>query len=299
VTASRIGSLGLVLLAGCGSGKTAYVSSYGSGNGGGSRFSTVFIPTQVDEQKATSGEIGCAPNSITIEDVEDSEGTRSWTAICQGDTYFCSYDSGRTSCSGTGSLDKEEVAAREEAAKGRRKVVRSTRAPSVAAPQGAAGFELGASADACKTACETAGNTWEETEESSLCSGTPEAIGLPAQARLRFCEKGLCEIVLVAHPPGKESASWIDTFAKLSSALEKKYGAANIENRLIPPNCRDTFADCLASGDAELSFNWIWSRTSGVELAMDRATGEPAIRLQYKRLPKNKAAPVEIKGDAL
>ncbi|HVJ20656.1 MAG TPA: hypothetical protein VM686_34830 [Polyangiaceae bacterium] len=288
----------MALLAACGSGKTGYVNTFGSGNSGNS-FSTVFVPTQVDEQKATSGEIGCAPNSITIEDVEDSEGTRSWTAICMGDTYFCSYDSGNTSCSATGKLEKEEAAAREEAAKGRRKTVRSVRPPEVPAPQGAAGFELGASVEACKTACETAGNTWEETEESSLCSGTPEAIGLPAKARLRFCEKGLCEIVLVAQPPGKESSSWIDTFAKLSSALEKKYGAANIETRLIPPRCRDTFADCLASGDAELSYNWVWSKASGVELAMDRATGEAAIRLQYKRLPKKKGAPVEIKSDAL
>jgi hypothetical protein len=37
----------------------------------------------------------------------------------------------------------------------------------------------------------------------------------------------------------------------------------------------------------------------GLMLAMDSKGGEPAIRLQYQRLPQKKAAPVEIKGDAL
>lgn len=39
---------------------------------------------------ATSGQIGCAEKDITIADEEQNFGSKTWTATCEGKTYYCS-----------------------------------------------------------------------------------------------------------------------------------------------------------------------------------------------------------------
>ncbi|MBI2395943.1 MAG: hypothetical protein HYV09_40640 [Deltaproteobacteria bacterium] len=39
---------------------------------------------------ASSGKIGCSPSSIEIEDDKEDWGSRTWTATCKGQRYFCS-----------------------------------------------------------------------------------------------------------------------------------------------------------------------------------------------------------------
>jgi hypothetical protein len=270
----------------------------GDGDRGGDvRSSNVWIPTQVDEQKATSGKIGCAPGEITIEDVDDEEGTRSWTATCAGRSYFCSYDLGNTSCSPQGGSEGGKDVPADTSVP--RRVVRSARPPNVPAPKGAAGFRFGTSLDACRATCEEAGHTFENAEGRARCSGTPESIGLSATVQLGFCGDRLCTIEIAARPPDDDSAVRVDTFARLSSALEEKYGKSNVESRLVPERCRAVLADCLQKGDAELVYDWTWSRSVGVALAMDNHAGEPAIRLSYRRQAALQKAPAVIKANAL
>jgi hypothetical protein len=63
--------------------------------------------------------------------------------------------------------------------------------------------------------------------------------------------------------------------------------------RKLPEPCRDHLVDCLSSGEAEFSRTWIWSKAMRVVLAMDRAHGEPAIRLVYKRSAEAEAQPID------
>lgn len=41
----------------------------------------------------TSGQIGCAPDDIIIEDLKNGMVTNSWVAKCEGKTYYCSQTS--------------------------------------------------------------------------------------------------------------------------------------------------------------------------------------------------------------
>lgn len=57
--------------------------------------------------------------------------------------------------------------------------------------------------------------------------------------------------------------------------------------------------DRVENGKARISHAWHWSREVGLVLALDRASGAAAIRVQYRQLPERKTAPVEIERDAL
>jgi hypothetical protein len=41
-------------------------------------------------QNASSGQIGCAPKDIIIQDETGSDGNYTWTAICDGIKHYCS-----------------------------------------------------------------------------------------------------------------------------------------------------------------------------------------------------------------
>ncbi len=46
--------------------------------------------TNQQRQDITSGEIGCAPNDISISNEETSEVGSTWTAECNQEKYYCS-----------------------------------------------------------------------------------------------------------------------------------------------------------------------------------------------------------------
>lgn len=53
----------------------------------------------------SSGEVGCPPEQITVTDQQSSLGGRTWTAQCEGRTYYCSLHGGegsQTSCTPEG-----------------------------------------------------------------------------------------------------------------------------------------------------------------------------------------------------
>jgi hypothetical protein len=52
--------------------------------------STGCAATTAQLQSASSGQIGCQPDVIQVEDYKLGASTSSWTASCDGSKYFCS-----------------------------------------------------------------------------------------------------------------------------------------------------------------------------------------------------------------
>src|SRR3954452_2372514 len=160
----------------------------------------------------TSGRIGCPESEVEI--VEEGSGT--WTAVCQGQTYYCSTSpetvsgvvgrsnmfastSGSASCS-QDIQERQASAQRPPAGTEDRRFVRSLRAPHADAPNGAVGFLLGAPVEETKPICTAAQFAWSGSGDAYVCAGTPKSIGLPASTRIRLCQAKVCEIGLVGHP---------------------------------------------------------------------------------------------------
>ena len=56
-----------------------------------------------DLKNVSSGEIGCAPKDIEIQDDSGYFGnSRTWTAVCNGKEYFCSAAGNHASCKAAG-----------------------------------------------------------------------------------------------------------------------------------------------------------------------------------------------------
>ncbi len=244
---------------------------------------------RIDEARLTAGSVNCPPYQIAITDSAFAGTTGSWVAHCRN---FCTHASGETSCKKV-RLDEPKQAKASPAASSSsggsdgtmgRTVARSARPPAAPEPLGSAGFELGATLEATEAACTSEKHTFTQEGEGYACSGTTKSIGLPAEAHFRFCDGKVCSIEMLARPSKDTSGPWISGYARLSKALTEKYGSSNLELRKLPEPCRDHLVDCLDSGEAEFAQTWIWSSKMRVVLAMDRASGEPAIRLVYKRV---------------
>ena len=245
----------------------------------------------------TSGRVGCPEAEIDI--VEEGDGT--WTAVCRGQTYYCSTSpetavgtvghntviassSGSASC--TQDITEAKMAAERSTGGGEdRRFVRSLRTPYADAPAGALGFLLGATAEDTKQICVTAQLTWSGSGDAYTCAGTPKSVGLPASSRIRLCQGKVCEIVLISHPTPGDSSALATNFATLSDSLKEKYGDPNTEERKIPPECRSSLGECVKQGTAFVKFQWIWSKQRFITLAMRRVEGDATIELVYKLLP--------------
>ncbi|HMR81202.1 MAG TPA: DUF4156 domain-containing protein [Polyangiaceae bacterium] len=152
-----------------------------------------------------------------------------------------------------------------------------------AEPSGAAGFDFGISPAEAESVCTSASFEWRQREREGYfgCSGTPRAVGLDAAVLLKFCEGKLCWVRISGVPKSTKSAAWTQSITTLKTALEQKYGSAATTDVRLPKDCRtEGLLDCLRDGSAHAKFEWKW-KTRRVELSMDKAGGEPSIRLVY------------------
>jgi hypothetical protein len=160
--------------------------------------------------------------------------------------------------------------------------------PKLAAPKGAGGFWLGASRADVQQACVGGGFQWEEKGQRPTCSGTPEAFGLPATARFKFCEDSLCIIEIIVAPQPDKSPWWGPSFEKLQAALVKRYGAAD-DNSLDLGDCTGRMTSCLDKPEAKATVTWLWKTGHKLMLFTHRKEPTPGISIKYFR-PKPPSA---------
>ncbi len=194
----------------------------------------------------------------------DKESTSTTTATVVGSAYNCPSDA---------AVPDNAISVRGgETARG-----------AEAEPSGAAGFDFGISIAEAETVCTGAGHDWRQRERDGYfgCSGTPRAVGLDAVMLLKFCEGKLCWVRISGVPKSTKVAAWAQSITSLKTALEQKYGHPDTSDVRLPKNCRtEGLLDCLRNSSAHARFKWKW-RTRRVELSMDKAGGEPSIRLVY------------------
>jgi len=247
-------------------------------------------------ESITAGQIGCPPDEVTIGGEDSSSGflqsSETWTAECRGRVFICtklttSTLSGSDKATFTEVTDAD-VSCREELSDEKPLAVAPAGTPVATpkapnAPNGGAGFELGATAEATQKACESAGHTFERSDARASCSGSATKLGFDVTVALELCGERLCKITL-AHEP---QAKWSSTLAELKTKLVEKYGTPADGTSGIPAECRSDGAlgPCLEKG-LRLHYDWSWKSGETLRLLAgkpEKSEGPPAIRLEYAR----------------
>lgn len=241
----------------------------------------------------TAGEIGCRPSEIAIsEETVANDGfwkaSENWVAECLGRRFICTevtrrhnvWVGGQTaittdsdvSCTAEQSSSESSNASSGPAGSGLR----------FAPPTGAAGFELGDTAQGAQDACRSAGHEWQVTSDSqATCSNAPVSIGLPTSVSLGLCAGTVCRITLMHQP----QRNWLGVITMLRTSLERKYGEPGRRDGRLPDECRpvDAFVDCLKTRKARLRYVWSWGTGQNIALlaGIPPEGGEAAVRLTY------------------
>jgi len=233
----------------------------------------------------SAGEIGCPPEEIEIANEDGSsgwiQGTSTWVALCRGRRFVCS----ETSTRGEKSLSSQ-ISCRPEV--GSQPAPAQTAPPAAASPassrtpaRAAAGFNLGASSDASKSACERGGKTWTAVDGTrAQCSGPATDIGFSAEVELTLSE-GRTTAITIVHVP---KSGWFARVKALKAALVDKYGNPT-DKVTVPFSCREEsqIEQCLRDGTARMEFSWSWPTGERILLVVgrSRADGKPLVMLRY------------------
>ncbi len=248
----------------------------------------------------SAGEIGCQPGDITISEETVGHdglysGTENWVAECNGRRFICTENMRRfgvaTTSGGSALVTDRNVSCTAEyssssASSGT--VDRSSdaadapAAPARQPPESGGGFELGASVEAARAACEGAGHEWQSpTPSQATCSDAAVSIGVPTRVELGLCSGNVCRVTLVHEP----EASWLTVLSDLRSKLESKYGPPGTRQGRVPENCQsaDAFADCVKTRRVRLRYGWTWGSGQSILLlvGMPLEGNVPAIRITY------------------
>ncbi|MEP7053098.1 MAG: hypothetical protein ABJB12_22220 [Pseudomonadota bacterium] len=234
---------------------------------------------------ASTGQVGCAQDQITISDDSMSPGVRTWTAECGGRRYFCSAVSTGNSSSQVNCAEErgpKVAAATPSADTGTRAGAKPPPVPEVSkeAPKGAAGFLFGATSEEASTVCINAGYEWKAGPVDHFsCSGTPGSIGFPATATVRFCADKLCAVALQVNA----AKQWMSAYAKLSETLTQKYGTPATIDGSLGTNCQTEaeLESCVMSGNTSLQRVWKWGASNHVSLGLTAGSDAPRLDLLY------------------
>lgn len=247
---------------------------------------------------AERGEIGCQPGEITISDETVAHdglysGVENWVAECSGRRYICTENMRRfgvpTANGSTLHTDRQVSCTAEYSSSvpSSGTVDRSgdedaPAAPARPAPVSGGGFELGASAETARAACEGAGHQWRLASDSqATCSDAAASIGVPTPVELGLCAGSVCRVTLVHEPEG----SWLKVLAELQSKLESKYGPPGTRQGSVPEDCQsaDAFVGCVKTRRVRLRYGWSWGsgQTLTLLVGMPLEDNVPAIRISY------------------
>jgi hypothetical protein len=240
----------------------------------------------------TSGQVGCAPADITITDEADDLGTRTWTAECQGKTYYCSMHGGGRA--GTSQVScKENTSDSASAAQGAPSASQADAPktePPETAPAGAGGFAFGATEEEAKRICEAAGHRYTSMSPGrGACDGVAADVGLPAKAQFEYCREKACGVALVL--PLRDGESLAQAVIHWKSKLSEKYGTPTSATGSIPSDCQDDLSSCLADGRATVDIVWKWPSGQLIVLDVTKGGNPAMLRISYRAPGRDVAAP--------
>ena len=226
--------------------------------------------------KASSGEIGCPAAEIEIHNNRADGWTRTWTARCRGEVFYCSLSGERQQCSPA--LPPQAVARRPAPAPPPSQPVREPRKDF---PEKALGFAFSSGPEAGQQACTARGHEWSGADAAFACSGAAVDAGLPIKTHLAYCAGELCEVrafaALASGPGGSKQ------LLELRKALIAQYGTPDSEQSHIPKECKETLMACLMDGRASWTSTWEWDDDSVIR-ARAGGDGDGAILgILYRR----------------
>jgi hypothetical protein len=223
----------------------------------------------VNLAEASAGEVGCPAHEIAISQDRMGEGTRSWTASCRGEVFYCS-------AAGTGNGTAQYQCSPALPAMSYRKGPAPVAPPAAEEeekpfPEKALGFQFSTAPADAQAACSAQGHEWQAEGKAYACSGAGVEMGMPISTKLAYCGGNLCEIRAFAPlEPGSVGSSQL---AKLRRALFVQYGVPDREDSQIPAECKENLIGCIAEKKASWSATWEWADGSVIRA---RAGGDGA-----------------------
>lgn len=223
----------------------------------------------VNLAEASSGDIGCPTSAIAIYNDRSNGWTRTWTARCRGEVFYCSMTADDHQCSpalAPRSASHPPVPSPTPPA--------APKEPKKDFPEKALGFEFSSPPAANQAACSSQGHEWSGSESTFACSGAAVDPGLPIKTQLTFHSDGLTEVrAFVTLTPGPGGSQQL---RELRKALIAQYGSPDSEQSNIPKPCKDALMACLVEGTASWTSSWEWSDGSIIR-ARAGGDGEAAI----------------------
>jgi hypothetical protein len=244
-----------------------------------------------DKQAASSGQIGCSPDEVVISDEESGYSSKTWTATCGKEQYFCSLvatgkETGQVSCraaskpapSAPKPVDPDGVADSE-----------APPAVKQEPPASVAGFAFGSSLADASTACTGHSFEWQPAAQDHYrCSGAPVSIGLDSVPTVRFCNDKLCAVSLDVTSPN----AWLTAYAQINDALAKKYGRPAFSKGQPRSNCAGeaNFEACIMNDGLELVRDWKWP-AARISLRLAAGASAPEMKIVYVRQAQREVVP--------
>ena len=144
----------------------------------------------------------------------------------------------------------------------------SARAPDP--PAGAGGFAFGEPPGAAQSRCNAAGHQWTADATSATCSGTPADVGIPASARLGFCNGSVCRVDLLTEAGTDDIRHRFDNIKHI---VEMRHGPATKDSSVVPDVCAARTDPCIRSGQASLRVEWRWQTGHSIVMQVLTSTG--------------------------
>lgn len=276
-------------------------------------------------RNATSGQIGCPPNEVTVSDHKKHFNSSTWTATCRGEVFYCSSATtgssmatvGNTSyASRTGQYQCTRAVAKAEPVPAAAPAASATVATTPTAdpkvidqqkpfPDKVLGFSFASAPEAAQAACQSQGHEWRSgTSQAATdkdktsqyeCSGAGVDVGVPTRTILSYCNGGLCEVrayaTLAADAAGSEQ------LLKLENALLSQYGKPRDQKKSIPTDCRGNLPTCVAQDKAFFRYEWHWNDKSFIRVRL--FTEQDAAILGVLYHPDQESAQIQRATDSL
>jgi hypothetical protein len=231
-------------------------------------------PSSATLRNVSSGDMPCGQAEIGVYDRTTTNEVDEWTATCKGQLYTCTRPSagGDAHCTSQGEQSHNVVApeARNEP-------------PQAAAPEGVAGFLLGAKLEDAQRTCEAAGHQWAAAGKEWACSAAPTSVGFDVIVNIRACSGEVCGISLIHRP----EQNWVRFIGETKDRLVEKYGPPTESADMVPRLCRPPleFEACVDRGELKLRFAWAWPTGQRVALVVGRFLGQAStVRVEYARI---------------
>jgi hypothetical protein len=250
----------------------------------------------------SAGQIGCPSSDIEISDYGQSFGALTWTAVCNGQTYYCSEhaasakSTSQVSCTRANAESSSPAPSTSPTASST-SPERDSETQRTDYPEEALGFRFGMSRAEAEEACVAGGHEWAPAGPTFRCKGAPSAIGAETNTYVGFCGGELCLATLTARFE-PEDATADKAFRKILNTLQVRYGTPRVSEPRIPQRCAKSVVRCTAAGDASWRARWVWSGRRFVLGELEPKDGHARLLVKYSKVPAGVALDTSSEGDS-